>query len=98
MPSPDGTKSPEASDSMIAEAAVNSLVISTTKIPVPRVHAVEPHWSSVAKGPFMLMDCLQGNVGIDLGMRVPEDRKPSFFAELARIHVRRFSRQFNLEV
>ncbi|KAK4225785.1 hypothetical protein QBC38DRAFT_537588 [Podospora fimiseda] len=39
------------------------------------------------KAPFMLMDCLKGNVGMDLGMEIPPEFKKSFLNDLAKAHV-----------
>ena len=35
----------------------------------------------------MLMDCLEGNVGMDLGMRIPLKYKQAFLSSLAKIHI-----------
>jgi hypothetical protein len=56
---------------MESESYTNSLVGSITNIPVPRIHAVESSVFSTVRAHFMLMDCLEGNVGMDLGMKVP---------------------------
>jgi hypothetical protein len=85
MPSLDGSL--VTSGSMIAEYTTNYLVISTTKILIPKIYAVESDFHPLVKAPFMLMDCLEGNVGMDLGMQVPSQSKASFFDELAQIHV-----------
>jgi len=39
-----------------------------------------------------LMDCLKGNVRMDLNMQVPSEHKKPVFARLAEIHVRRSGR------
>ena len=36
---------------------------------------------------FMLMDCLEGNVGMDLGINIPSRYKQAFFADLTKIYV-----------
>ena len=86
MPSLDNSTSDRASITM--EFTTTSLVMSVTDIPVQFIHAVEPKIHYLVKASFMLMDCLEGNVGMDLGMEVPSDRKTSFFNEMAHIHVR----------
>jgi hypothetical protein len=48
-----------------------ALTQENTKIPVPTVDAIEPRRDCDVKAPFILMDCLPGNVGMDLGMTVP---------------------------
>lgn len=40
------------------------------------------------KTPFMLMDCLEGNVGMDLGMEIPPEYKETALSNLAKNHVR----------
>ncbi|TEA15774.1 hypothetical protein C8034_v002327 [Colletotrichum sidae] len=64
-----------------------SLVRQKTSIPIPEVHAIEARWDCDVKAPFMLMDCLPGNVGMDLGMKVPPGFKPKFLRRLAQMHV-----------
>jgi len=64
-----------------------SLVRQKTSIPIPEVHAVEARRHCDVKAPFMLMDCLPGNVGMDLGMKVPLEYKQKFLRSLAEIHV-----------
>ncbi|TDZ15457.1 hypothetical protein Cob_v011643 [Colletotrichum orbiculare MAFF 240422] len=65
-----------------------SLVRQKTSIPIPEVHSIEARWDCDVKAPFMLMDCLPGNVGImDLGMKVPPGFKPKFLRRLAQMHV-----------
>jgi len=86
MPSLDSSTSDRAS--ITTEFTTTSLVMSVTDIPVPFIHAVEPKIHYLVKASFMLMDCLEGNVGMDLGMEVPSDRKTSFFNKMAHIHVR----------
>ncbi|CAG7928737.1 unnamed protein product [Penicillium olsonii] len=63
------------------------LVKEKTKIPVPSVHAVELDTENIVKAQFMLMDCLRGNAGIDLGMEVPNFYKRCVFSKMAEIQV-----------
>jgi aminoglycoside phosphotransferase (APT) family kinase protein len=77
-----------SSKAMISEYLTSELVRSNTDIPVPRIHALEIEGHIKVNVSFVLLDCLEGNVGMDLGMQVPDERKESFFKELARIHVR----------
>jgi len=65
-----------------------SLVRRKTRIPVPQIHAFEVKSSCSMKAPFMLMDCLEGNVGMDLGMKIPLEYEQAFLSNLAKIHVR----------
>lgn len=64
-----------------------SLVQRKTRIPVPKIHAFEMKSGCSMKAPFMLMDCLEGNVGMDLGMEIPPKHKQAFLNSLAKIHV-----------
>lgn len=74
----------------IREFTTICLVRQRTHIPIPEIHAIEERSDCKVKAPFMLMDCFQGNVGMDLGMSVPPMYKKSFLRGLAKIHVRRW--------
>jgi hypothetical protein len=87
MPSLDWTASQPTSSDMESECHTISLVESVTQVPVAHVHAFEPSILNPAKAPFMLMECLRGNVGMDLGIEVPPQHKEAFFNDLAKIHV-----------
>lgn len=63
------------------------LVQQKSRIPVPRIHGFEDNVDSKVNAQFMLMDCLKGNVGMDLGMKIPPGFKSSVFASLADVHV-----------
>lgn len=58
-----------------------------TRIPIPEIHAIEERSDCKMKAPFMLMDCLRGNVGMDLSMTVLPQYKKAFLRGLAKIHV-----------
>lgn len=64
-----------------------SLLRQRTNLPIPEIHAYEARSDCSVKAPFMLMDCLEGNVGMDLGMEIPPGYKQVFFSDLAKIHV-----------
>jgi len=70
-----------------SEFTTISLLLKDTNIPIPMIHAYEARSDCEVKAPFMLMDCLEGNVGMDLGMEIPPDRKGSFLNALAKVHV-----------
>ncbi|PQE06257.1 aminoglycoside phosphotransferase protein [Rutstroemia sp. NJR-2017a BBW] len=72
---------------MKCEINVISLVRQKIDIPVPQIHAFEVEDDSSIKAPFMLMDCLEGNIGMDLGMELPPEHKKAFLSNLAKIHV-----------
>lgn len=63
------------------------LVQRESSIPVPQIHAVELNPNCKVMAQFMLMDCLRGNVGMDLDMRVPANHKKHVFARMAEIQV-----------
>lgn len=65
-----------------------SLVRQQTSIPIRQIHAYEARGDCDVKAPFMLMDCLEGNVGMDLGMSLPLEYKQVFLRGLAETHVR----------
>lgn len=64
-----------------------SLLRQRTNLPIPEIHAYEARSDCSVKAPFMLMDCLEGNVGMDLGMEIPPGYKQVFLSGLAKIHV-----------
>ncbi|KAI3336838.1 hypothetical protein HD806DRAFT_19503 [Xylariaceae sp. AK1471] len=70
-----------------SEHTAMALVQEKTNIPIPEVYATETRWDCEVQAPFMLMDCLPGNVGMDLDMKIPPRFKSSFFRKLACIHV-----------
>lgn len=82
----DGTFS-DIAKSMECEASTIALVRQNTRVPVPEVYAFESDSNCSVKAPFMLMECLDGNVGMDLGMEVPPGHQQDFFKGLAEIHV-----------
>lgn len=63
------------------------LIKQKTQIPIPSVHAVESSPENAVNAPFMLMDCLKGNVGMDLGMEIPEGHKNHVLGKMAEIQV-----------
>lgn len=73
----------------ICEFNTMSLLEQKTTIPIPKIHSFEARFDCSVGAPFMLMDCLEGNVGMDLGMTVPEKSKRAFLSDLAKIHVGR---------
>lgn len=69
------------------EFSTMSLLQQRTSIPIPAIHATESRSDCDVKAPYMLMDCLEGNVGMDLGMEIPPKYKLAFLDVLAKIHV-----------
>lgn len=74
-------------DIMKPEHNMILLVKNNTNIPVPQVHAIELDPDCSVNAQFMLIDCLKGNVGIDLGMEVPSIHKSYVIARMAEIQV-----------
>jgi len=72
---------------MKSEASTIALVRKNTRVPVPEIYTLEGDCSCSVKAPFMLMECLDGNVGMDLGMKVPPEHQQEFFKGLAEIQV-----------
>ncbi|OCL11280.1 hypothetical protein AOQ84DRAFT_229648 [Glonium stellatum] len=83
----DGETFSDIAKSMECEASTIALVRQRTRIPVPEVYAFESDSNCSVKTPFMLMECFNGNVGMDLGMEVPPEHQQNFFKDLAEIHV-----------
>ncbi|KAK0367855.1 hypothetical protein CLIM01_14789 [Colletotrichum limetticola] len=85
----DAFENPDESADAVEHCEYNtiSLVRQKTSIPIPEVHAVEARRDCDVKAPFMLMDCLPGNVGMDLGMKIPPRYKQEFIRRLAQMHV-----------
>lgn len=63
------------------------LVQKKSSIPVPAIHGFEASSDNTVGAPFMLMDRLRGNVGMDLGMKVPSEYKTTVFTSMADVHV-----------
>jgi aminoglycoside phosphotransferase (APT) family kinase protein len=72
----------------ICEFNTISLLRQKTSIPIPEIYAFEARFDCSVNAPFMLMDCLEGNVGMDLGMEIPPKSKQEFLRGLAKVHVR----------
>ncbi|KAF7510071.1 hypothetical protein GJ744_007175 [Endocarpon pusillum] len=64
-----------------------SLVQQKTRVPVPQIYALESGGDCSVRAPFMLMDCLEGNVAMDLGKEIPPESKQTALSDLAKIHV-----------
>ncbi|KAK2471831.1 hypothetical protein H9L39_16587 [Fusarium oxysporum f. sp. albedinis] len=88
LPKPDISEHEQALDArMTYEFNTMSFLREKTSIPIPRIHAFEARPHCRVGAPFMLMDCLEGNVGMDIGMEIPPESKQTFLKALARIHV-----------
>ena len=81
----------EASRLLQREIDCIQLVKERTSVPVPTVFGYVASAKNDVGAPFMLMECLSGNVGVDLsGVEIPARYKASFHEEMARLQVRRF--------
>lgn len=64
LPSLDNeSASCDIAKSMNCEASTITLVRRNTKVPVPEIYVCESDGNCSVKAPFMLMECLDGNVG-----------------------------------
>jgi hypothetical protein len=81
----DGSE--KAENVMNLEHNMILLVKEHTNIPVPQVHAIELDPGCGVDAQFMLVDCLKGNAGIDLSMRVPSTHKNYVLSRIAEIQV-----------
>lgn len=72
---------------MKSEYKTISLIQRESQIPVPHVHLFEANPSRSIGAQFMLMDCLRGNVGMDLSMKIPPEHKVDVYASMAGIQV-----------
>ncbi|KAL4983750.1 hypothetical protein BDW68DRAFT_181277 [Aspergillus falconensis] len=75
---------------MKCEYSTIQLVLGKGRILTPRVHMLELEPNCPVNAPFMLMDCLPGNVGMDLDMKVPSEYKSAVFAQMAEVHIEMF--------
>jgi hypothetical protein len=87
LPSLKDETSLDIAKSMECEVSTIALIRQNTTVPVPEVYAFESDSSCSVEAPFMLMECLDGNVGMDLGLEVPPEHQQDFFKGVAEIHV-----------
>ncbi|CAH0022561.1 unnamed protein product [Clonostachys rhizophaga] len=71
----------------IRECNTILLLTKTSTVPIPAIHGFETGRDSGVNAPFSFMGCLEGNVGMDLGIDIPKAHNKEFFKELAEIHV-----------
>ncbi|PVH79369.1 hypothetical protein DL98DRAFT_631694 [Cadophora sp. DSE1049] len=64
-----------------------SLIQRKTRIPVLQIHALEVKSSYSVKALFILIDCLESNIRIDLGIKIPPEYKQAFLSSLVKIYV-----------
>jgi aminoglycoside phosphotransferase (APT) family kinase protein len=74
---------------MLQEAGILRIVAEHSTVPVPIVFATVPRKAEFGVA-FMLMDCLPGNVGVDVNDGiVPQKYKSRFFKQMANAQVRK---------
>ena len=65
------------------------LVRERTSVPVPALYGYDTRAENAIGAPFMLQECLSGNVGMDLNYDfIPSQYKEKFYAEMARFQVK----------
>ncbi|MCJ1313126.1 hypothetical protein MMC25_006803 [Agyrium rufum] len=77
----DSTNNASRANEMKHEVNTTSLVQQKTSIPVPQIYAFEADCDGHVKAPFMLMECLEGNVGMNLSMDLPSNYKKAFVSK-----------------
>jgi aminoglycoside phosphotransferase (APT) family kinase protein len=83
----NGEGAEKAEGVMDSEYRTMCIVEKESKIPVPHVHMFDADPNSHVGAQFMLMDCLQGNAGIDLSLNIPPERKLDVYTRMAEIQV-----------
>jgi hypothetical protein len=63
------------------------LVRARTSVPVPAVYGYMTSAENDIGTPFMLMECLAGNVAMNLSMDIPPQHKSLFYADMAGFQV-----------
>ena len=87
------TSPSEEDQSRLVQSEVDCLhlVKERTTVPVPTVFGYITSPQNEIGAPFMLMECLFGNTGVDLNRNeahgIPFQHKPSFYEEMARLQV-----------
>ncbi|PYI07915.1 hypothetical protein BO78DRAFT_340353 [Aspergillus sclerotiicarbonarius CBS 121057] len=66
------------------------LVQEKSRLPVPKVYVCEDDPQSSVGVPFMFMECLKGNAGIDLCWDIPPEHKLKIYTALAEAQVELF--------
>lgn len=74
-------------NAVMSEVQTMIALAKNTRISVPKVHTFNARADCEVGAPFILMDCLEGNVGTDLSMVIPTEHKQHFFEEVAKIQV-----------
>jgi hypothetical protein len=73
---------------MLREADCLRIIAERSTVPVPRVFAAVPREPEYGAA-FILMECLPGNVGMDINHSlVPEQHKTAFFRQMANAQVK----------
>ncbi|KAK6000368.1 hypothetical protein QM012_003614 [Aureobasidium pullulans] len=72
---------------VMSEVQTMIAIAQNTHVPVPKIYAFETRADCKVGAPFILMDCLEGNVGTDLSVEIPSEHKQGFFREMAKIQI-----------
>lgn len=84
---PEGKEGDTEESLMLREADCLRLVGSQTSVPVPQILGVGRRDTGFGTG-FILMDCLPGNVGMDINFNfIPKQFKGRFFEQMANAQV-----------
>ncbi|THX03506.1 hypothetical protein D6D13_07642 [Aureobasidium pullulans] len=73
---------------MRSEICTLHAIAEHTDIVVPQVYASDTSADGEVGAPYVLMNRLEGNSGLDLGLEIPLQYENDIFSEMARIHVR----------
>jgi len=74
-------------NAMRSEICTLHAIAEHTDIVVPQVYASDTSADGEVGAPYLLMNRLEGNSGLDLGLEIPLQYEHDLFCEMARIHV-----------
>lgn len=79
--------------SLLAQREVDCMLLvqERTSVPVPKVFGYASSVNNEIGAPFMLMECLPGNVAIEMegsSTDIPAQHKAAFYAAMAKFQVR----------
>lgn len=72
---------------MRSEICTLHAIAEHTDIVVSQVYASDTSADGEVDAPYVLMNRLEGNSGLDLGLEIPLQYEHDLFCEMARIHV-----------
>ncbi|KAF2489588.1 hypothetical protein BU16DRAFT_597006 [Lophium mytilinum] len=82
----------DAKETFDNEVVILNLIRESSNIPVPAIYAHETADTVGVQAPFILMECVEGNVGTDIFddktfEAFPDERKDTLFDSVAEVHV-----------